>query len=62
MLTDDVPPLGTIADGGRYSRWIETAIVTTQAGVPDSVNAVAGQLGYRHIMSSGSFAKSDERR
>jgi Undecaprenyl-phosphate galactose phosphotransferase WbaP len=47
---DGVPVLGAIADSARYSRWIETAIVTDPSGARESVDAVVRQLGYRDII------------
>ena len=47
---ENVPVLGTIADSARYSRRIETAIVTTPAHTRETVDAVATQLGYRDII------------
>jgi Undecaprenyl-phosphate galactose phosphotransferase WbaP len=49
-LVEGVPVLGSIADSARYSRGIETAIVTTPAHAPETVGAVAMQLGYRDII------------
>ena len=42
--------LGSIADSAKYSRRIETAIVTTPAEAQETVDAVAMQLGYRDII------------
>jgi Undecaprenyl-phosphate galactose phosphotransferase WbaP len=47
---ENVPLLGSIADSARYSRRIETAIVTTPADTQETVDAVATQLGYRDII------------
>ena len=49
-LVEGVPVLGSIADSARYSRGIETAIVTTPTGAPETVGAVAMQLGFRDII------------
>jgi Undecaprenyl-phosphate galactose phosphotransferase WbaP len=49
-LVEGVPVLGSIADSARYSRGIETAIVTTPTRAPETVGAVAMQLGYRDII------------
>jgi Undecaprenyl-phosphate galactose phosphotransferase WbaP len=46
----NLPVLGSIADSARYSRRIETAIVTTPAEVHETVDRVAMQLGYRDII------------
>jgi Undecaprenyl-phosphate galactose phosphotransferase WbaP len=50
MSVDSVPLLGSIADSARYSRRIDTAIVTTLAQSPETAGAVAMQLGYRDII------------
>ena len=47
---EGLPVLGSIADSARYSRRIETAIVTTPAEVHETVDTVAMQLGYRDII------------
>jgi Undecaprenyl-phosphate galactose phosphotransferase WbaP len=47
---ENVPVLGSIADSAKYSRRIETAIVTTPAAAQQGVDAVATQLGYRDII------------
>ena len=47
---ENLPVLGSIADSARYSRWVETAIVTTPAETHKSVDAIAMQLGYRNII------------
>lgn len=47
---EDVPVLGSIADSAKYSRHIETAIVTTPLGTSETVGAIAMQLGYRDIV------------
>jgi Undecaprenyl-phosphate galactose phosphotransferase WbaP len=47
---ENVPVLGSIADSARYSRRIETAIVTTPAAAQQRIDAVATQLGYRDII------------
>ena len=39
-----------MTDSVRYSRRIETAIVTTPAKAQETVDAVATQLGYRYII------------
>jgi Undecaprenyl-phosphate galactose phosphotransferase WbaP len=49
-LVENLPVLGTIADSVKYSRRIETAIVTTPANAHETVGAVATQLGYRDII------------
>jgi Undecaprenyl-phosphate galactose phosphotransferase WbaP len=49
-LVENLPVLGSIADSVKYSRRIETAIVTTPADAQDTVDAVATQLGYRDII------------
>jgi Undecaprenyl-phosphate galactose phosphotransferase WbaP len=49
-LVEDLPVLGSIADSAKYSRRIETAIVTTPANAQETVDAVATQLGYRDII------------
>ena len=49
-LIENLPCWGSISDATGYSRWIETAIVTTPAGARESVDAVAGRLGYRDII------------
>ncbi|HET9199436.1 MAG TPA: exopolysaccharide biosynthesis polyprenyl glycosylphosphotransferase [Dehalococcoidia bacterium] len=46
----NLPVLGSIADSARYSRRIETAIVTTPAEAHETVDMVAMQLGYRDII------------
>jgi Undecaprenyl-phosphate galactose phosphotransferase WbaP len=47
---EKLPVLGSIADSARYSRRVETAIVTTPAEAHRSVDAVAMDLGYRDII------------
>jgi Undecaprenyl-phosphate galactose phosphotransferase WbaP len=47
---EGVPVLGPIADSIGYSGGIETAIVTTPMRAPETVGAVAMQLGYREII------------
>ena len=49
-VVENLPVLGSIADSVRYSRRIETAIVTTPAKAQETVDAVATQLGYRYII------------
>jgi Undecaprenyl-phosphate galactose phosphotransferase WbaP len=49
-LVENVPVLGSIADSAKYSRRIETAIVTTPANAPETVGALATQLGFREIV------------
>ena len=49
-LVENLPVLGSIADSVKYSRRIETAIVTTPADAQDTVDGVATQLGYRDII------------
>jgi Undecaprenyl-phosphate galactose phosphotransferase WbaP len=49
-LVENLPVLGSIADSAKYSRRIETAIVTTPAHAEETVDAVATQLGYREII------------
>jgi Undecaprenyl-phosphate galactose phosphotransferase WbaP len=49
-LVESLPVLGSIADSAKYSRRIETAIVTTPANTQETVDAVATQLGYRDII------------
>jgi Undecaprenyl-phosphate galactose phosphotransferase WbaP len=45
-----VPVLGSIADSVKYSRHIETAVVTTPAKAEATVDAIASQLSYRNII------------
>jgi Undecaprenyl-phosphate galactose phosphotransferase WbaP len=49
-LIEGVPVLGPVADAAKYSRGIETAIVTAPAEARATVDAVAEQLGYRDII------------
>jgi Undecaprenyl-phosphate galactose phosphotransferase WbaP len=49
-LVENLPVLGSIADSVKYSRRIETAIVTTPADAQERVDALATQLGYRDII------------
>jgi Undecaprenyl-phosphate galactose phosphotransferase WbaP len=50
MRVQDLPVLGSIVDSAKYSRLIETAIVTTPADAQEAVDAVTMQLGYRDII------------
>jgi Undecaprenyl-phosphate galactose phosphotransferase WbaP len=47
---ENVPVLGSISDSDKFSRRIETAIVTTPANAQDTVGNVATQLGFRDII------------
>ncbi len=47
---ENLPVLGSIADSAQYSRYIETAIVTTPAEARQPVDAITSQLGYRDII------------
>jgi Undecaprenyl-phosphate galactose phosphotransferase WbaP len=47
---ENVPVLGSIADSVRYSRYIETAVVTTPVKANATLDAVASQLSYRNII------------
>jgi Undecaprenyl-phosphate galactose phosphotransferase WbaP len=49
-VIEEVPVMGAIADATRYSRWVETAIVTTPGGTKKTVDAIARQLGFRDII------------
>jgi Undecaprenyl-phosphate galactose phosphotransferase WbaP len=49
-LIENLPILGSIADAAKYSRGIETAIVTAPAEAHSTVDAVAAQLGYRDLI------------
>jgi Undecaprenyl-phosphate galactose phosphotransferase WbaP len=49
-LVESLPVLGSIADSAKYSRRIETALVTTPANAHETVDAVATHLGYRDII------------
>jgi Undecaprenyl-phosphate galactose phosphotransferase WbaP len=49
-LVENLAVLGSIADSAKYSRRIETAIVTTPANAHETVGALATQLGYRDII------------
>ena len=50
MPVENVRVLGSIADSAKYSRSIDTAIVTTLAQSPETAGAVAMQLGYRDVI------------
>jgi Undecaprenyl-phosphate galactose phosphotransferase WbaP len=47
---ENLPVLGSIADSAKYSRYIETAIVTTPAEARQPVDTITSQLGYRDII------------
>jgi Undecaprenyl-phosphate galactose phosphotransferase WbaP len=49
-VVENLPVLGSIADSVKYSRDIETAVVTTPANANATVDAVASQLSYRNII------------
>jgi len=49
-FVENLPVLGSIADSVRYSRDIETAVVTTPVKADATVDAVASQLSYRNII------------
>ena len=49
-VIEHLPVLGSIADGAKYSRDIEAAIVTTPAKTHETIDAIASQLSYRDII------------